>query len=130
MSNFRLTSNDKQNGKVTYNVGILQNIISLAVAEVEGTVPGEQGKKNGISLFVEKDGVYVDVSVVVKYGYNVPELAYNIQQSVKQSVENMTSYKVAEVDVHILDVVFADCTQAEPTEKEAEEGEEGSEEQN
>lgn len=130
MSNFRLTSNDKQNGKVTYNVGILQNIISLAVAEVEGTVPGEQGKKNGISLFVEKDGVYVDVSVVVKYGYNVPELAYRIQQSVKQSVENMTSYKVAEVDVHILDVVFADCTQAEPTEKEAEEGEEGSEEQN
>lgn len=115
MSNIKLSSNDKQSGKIVYNTGILQNIVALAVAEVEGTLP-TQGKKNGISLYLEKDGIYADVSVVVKYGYNVPDLAYRIQQSVKQSVENMTRYKVAEVDVHIQDVVFA----AEPifTEKE------------
>ena len=107
MSNIRLTSNDKQSGKIVYNAGIVQNIVELAVAEVEGTVPA-QGKKSGISLYIEKDGVYADVSVVVKYGYNVPELAYRIQQSVKQSVENMTHYKVAQVDVHVQDVVFCD----------------------
>ncbi len=116
MSNFKLTSNDKQKGKIVYNAGIVQNIVELAVAEVEGTVPS-QSKKGGISLFLEKDGIYVDVSVVVKYGYNVPELAYRIQQSVKQSVENMTRFKVAEVNVHIQDVVF--CTEA-PVEKEEE----------
>ena len=116
MPNFRLTSNDKQSGKIVYNVGIVQNIVALAVAEVEGTVPA-QGKKSGISLYIEKEGVYVDVSVVVKYGYNVPELAYRIQQTVKESVENMTHYKVAEVDVHIQDVVFCDGA---PVEKEAE----------
>ncbi len=107
MSNIRLTSNDKQSGKIVYNAGIVQNIVELAVAEVEGTMPA-QGKKSGISLYIEKDGVYADVSVVVKYGYNVPELAYRIQQSVKQSVENMTHYKVAQVDVHVQDVVFCD----------------------
>ena len=105
MSNFKFTSNDKQSGKVVYNAGIVQNIVALAVAEVEGTLP-LQGKKSGVSLFIEKDGVYADVSVVVKYGYNVPELAYRIQQTVKQSVENMTHYKVVKIDVHILDVVF------------------------
>lgn len=107
MSNFKLTSTDKQSGKIVYNSGIVQNIVALAIAEVEGTVP-TQGKKGGISLYIEKDGVYADVSVAVKYGYNVPELAYRIQQAVKQSVENMTKYRVAEVDVHIQDVVFAD----------------------
>ena len=111
MSNIRLTSNDKQSGKIVYNAGIVQNIVELAVAEVEGTVPA-QGKKSGISLYIEKDGVYADVSVVVKYGYNVPELAYRIQQSVKQSVENMTHYKVAQVDVHVQDVVFCDGVSA------------------
>ena len=116
MSNFKLTSNDKQSGKIVYNAGIVRNIVELAVAEVEGTVP-TPGKKGGISLFLEKDGIYVDVSVVVKYGYNVPELAYRIQQSVKQSVENMTRFKVAEVDVHIQDVVF---TADAPIEKEEE----------
>ena len=121
MSNFRLTSNNKENGKVVYSKGILRDIISNAVAEVEGTVPNTAGKRNGISFFVEKDGVYVDVSVSVRYGYNVPELAYRIQQSVKQSIENLTSFKVAEVDVHVLDVNFDEPA---PTEKEAEPSEE------
>ena len=91
MSNFKLTSNEKDKGKVVYNVGILRHIITLAVAEVEGTVPSEQTKKSGISLYIEKDGVYVDVSVAVMYGYNVPELAYRIQQTVKQSVARSSS---------------------------------------
>jgi uncharacterized alkaline shock family protein YloU len=120
MPNFRLTSNNTQNGKIVYNVGILQNIVALAVAEVEGTVPS-QGKKSGISLYIEKEGVYVDVSVVVKYGYNVPELAYRIQQTVKESVENMTHYKVMEVDVHVADVVFCEPAPAEKEEHPAEE---------
>ena len=105
MSNFKLGSSEKQSGKVIYNAGIVQGIIALAVNEVEGTVT-LSGKKNGISLYLEKDGVYADVSVIVKYGYNVPELAYRIQQSIKNNVETMTKYKVAKVDVHIMDVVF------------------------
>ena len=123
MSNIKLSSNEKQSGKVVYNAGIVQNIVELAVAEVEGTVPA-QGKKNGISLYIEKDGVYADVSVVVKYGYNVPELAYRIQQTVKQSVENMTHFKVAQVDVHILDVVFEEPVPIEKEEEHREEEEE------
>ncbi len=105
MSNFKLTSADKQKGKIVYNAGIVQNIVALAVAEVEGTLP-TQSKKGSISLFLERDGIYVDVSVKVKYGYNVPELAYRVQQSIKQSVENMTRFKVAEVNVHVQDVDF------------------------
>ena len=107
MSNFKLGSSEKQSGKVIYNAGIVQGIVALAVNEVDGTV-AIPNKKNGISLYLEKDGIYADVSVVVKYGYNVPELAYRIQQSVKNNVETMTKYKVAKVDVHIMDVVFED----------------------
>ncbi len=117
MFNIKLNSKDKQSGKVVYNAGIVHNIVALAVKEVEGAAPVE-GKKNGISLYMEKDGIYADVSVVVKYGYNVPDLAYRIQQSVKQNVENMTRYKVAEVDVHIQDVIFEDCAPAEKEEEE------------
>ena len=116
MRNIRLNSKEAQNGKIVYNAGIVHNIVALAIAEVEGALP-VQGKKNGISLYLEKDGIDADVSVVVKHGYNVPELAYRIQQSVKQSVENMTKYKVAEVDVHVRDVVFEDAVPAEKEEE-------------
>lgn len=107
MSNFKLGSSEKQSGKIIYNAGIVQGIIALAVNEVDGTVT-LPGKKHGISLYLEKDGIYADVSVVVKYGYNVPELAYRIQQSIKNNVETMTKYKIAKVDVHIMDVIFED----------------------
>ena len=122
MFNIKLNSKDSQDGKVVYNAGIVHNIVALAIAEVEGATP-VQGKKNGISLYLEKDGIYADVSVVVKYGYNVPELAYRIQQSVKQNVENMTKYKVAKIDVHIEDVVFTSDAK-EAVQEEQEESEE------
>ncbi len=119
MSTFKLTSNnDKQKGKIIYSADIVQNIVELAVAEVEGTVTTD-GRKPEVSLSREKEGIFVEVSVVVKYGYNVPELAYRIQQSVKQSVENMTRFRVAEVDVHIQDVVF--CEEAAPEHQEEKE---------
>ncbi len=119
MFNIKLNAKDEQSGKIVYNAGIVYNIVALAVAEVDGALPLD-GKKNGISLFIEKDGIYVDVSVVVKYGFNVPELAYRIQQSVKQSVENMTHYHVAEVDVHVRDVVFPEGVTVEKEEEPAE----------
>ena len=121
MFNISLNSTEEKNGKVVYNAGIVHSIVALAVAEVDGAVL-LQGKKNGISLQLEKDGIYVDVSVCVKYGINVPEISYRIQQSIKQNVENMTKYKVSEVvDVHIRDVVFVDSA---PVEREEEPDEE------
>lgn len=115
MLNIKLNSKDTQNGKIAYNAGIVYNIVALAIAEVEGAMPLD-GKKNGISLFLEKDGIYADVSVVVKYGYNVPEVAYRIQKSVKQSVENMTHYHVAEVNVHVRDILITNTPIAEKNE--------------
>ena len=129
MSNIKLSTDDKS-GKVVYNAGIVRGIVALAISEVEGAEP-LPGKKSGISLYIEKDGIYVDVSIVVKFGTEVPELAklaYRVQQSIKQNVENMTKYRVAKVDVHVQDVVYVapaeqaqEATRAEETEAAEEE---------
>ena len=107
MANFKPELEEKS-GKVVYNAGIVRGIVALAISEVEGAQP-LSGKRNGISLYIEKDGIYADVSVIVKYGYDVPELAYRIQKSIKQNVETMTKYKVAKVDVHVQDVIFEEA---------------------
>ena len=122
MSNFKLTTNYKLGGKVGYKMSILRDIVTLAVAEVEGTVFNHPERKNDILFNVDRDAVYVDVSVIVKVGYTVPDIAYRIQQSVKQSVENMTHFRVAKVDVHILDVVFCSaCPEKEVIQAKTEE---------
>ena len=105
MAIFRRVPPDGQKGKVSYNSGIVGKIISLAVAEIEG-VEMLANKKRGLKLYFEKDGVYADISVRADYGYNVPEVAFKIQQSVKHNVEAMTKYKVAKVDVYVVDVEF------------------------
>ena len=64
------------------------------------------GKKKGLKVYFEKAGIYADISVVVDYGYNVPEVAFKIQQTVKHNVEAMTKYKVAKVDVYVVGVDF------------------------
>ncbi|MBE5752674.1 MAG: Asp23/Gls24 family envelope stress response protein [Clostridiales bacterium] len=123
MANLRPDVEEKS-GKVVYNAGIVRGIVALAINEVEGAQP-LSGKRSGISLYIEKDGIYADVSVIVKYGYDVPELAYRIQRSIKQNVETMTKYKVAKVDVHVQDVIFDDApvvpeSNEEPEQKENE----------
>lgn len=99
-------------GKITYNSDIVSGIVVLSLQEIEGIrlVPS---KSKGIKLNFEKDGVFVDVSVIVCYGYNVPEVAYHIQQTIKQMVESMTHYKIAKVDVHVQSVVFPEPTKPE-----------------
>ena len=108
---YNKNSVDEKSGKVVYNAGIVRGIVALAIGEVDGAraLPGQ---KQGINLYIDKDGIYVDVSIVVKYGYDVPELAYRVQQSIKQNVENMTKYKVIKVNIHVQDILLESSTQS------------------
>ncbi|MBQ2713203.1 MAG: Asp23/Gls24 family envelope stress response protein [Clostridia bacterium] len=101
-------------GNVYYSRSILNNIILLAVEEVEGVAFKQkgQGGKRSVSSRPEvkidfcKEGVFVDVSVVVKNDCSVPDLSFRIQENVKRAVESMTEFKVVEVNIAVLDVVF------------------------
>lgn len=94
-----------QKGKITYNSDIVSGIVVLSLQEMEGIelVPS---KSKGIKLCFEKEGIFADISVIAHYGYSVPELAYRIQQTIKQMVESMTKYKIAKIDVHVQSVIF------------------------
>lgn len=105
MAHIRRDSTSPQKGKVSYNSGIVIGIVALAISEVEG-VSLLDTKNKGIKLNFDKQGINADISVKVGYEYNVPSLAFRIQQSIKHNVESMTNYKVAKVDVHVQDVEF------------------------
>ncbi len=105
MAHVRHDPTSTQKGKITYNSGIVSGIVSLAIEEVDG-VSLLNTKNKGIKLNFDKQGILADISVKVDATYNVPSLAFRIQQSIKHNVESMTKYKVAKVDVHIQDVNF------------------------
>jgi uncharacterized alkaline shock family protein YloU len=107
MAHIRHDPTSTQKGKISYNSDIVSGIVALAISEVDG-VYLLSTKNKGVKLNFEKQGISADISVKVDSTYNVPSLAFRIQQSIKHNVESMTKYKVAKVDVHIQDVTIPD----------------------
>ena len=100
-TNFNIT-NDKH---VFYGRSVLQSIILLAVNEVNGVV---EASNKDIKFDVVGETVSVNVTVAVKYGHAAFDIAYRIQESIRNNVEVMTGYKVKKVDVDIKGVVLAE----------------------
>ena len=105
MAHLRHDPSSTQKGKITYDAGIVNGIVALAIKEVDG-VSLLNTKNRGVKLEFEKDGIIADISVKVDYGYNVASLAFRIQQSIKHNVESMTKFKVDKINVHIQDFDF------------------------
>lgn len=90
-------------------------IAGVAVSEVPGVASMSggfaggisevlSGKKNlskGIKVDAGEKDVKIDVNIIVEYGSRIPDVAFEIQNRVKKSVENMTGLKVSEVNVHV-----------------------------
>ena len=105
MAHIRHDPTSTQKGIVIYNSNIVSGIVALAISEVDGVML-LNNKNKGVKLNFDKEGIIADISVKVDANYNVPSLAFKIQQSIKHNVESMTKYKVAKVNVHIQDVHF------------------------
>ncbi len=48
----------------------------------------------------------IDLYTIVEYGTKIPDVAWEIQESVKRAVETMTGIEVNEVNIHVQGVHF------------------------
>lgn len=106
-------------GRIQIAPEVVEIIAGLATIEIEGVagmsgglaggIAELLGRKNlskGVKVEVGEKQAAVDVSIIVQYGFPIPELAKDIQHNVKQAIESMTGLSVMEVNVHIHDVHF------------------------
>ena len=117
-------------------------IAGVAVAEVPGVASMSggfaggitevlSGKKNlskGIKVEADEKEVRIDVNIIVEYGTRIPDVAFEIQNRVKKSVESMTGLKVEEVNVHVQGVNTDAIVNQEQEENQNEENNEKNEE--
>ena len=85
-------------------VSEVRGVASMAGGFAGGISEVLSGKKNlskGIKVDADDKEVKIDVNFIVEYGSRIPDVAFEIQNRVKKSVENMTGLKVAEVNVHV-----------------------------
>lgn len=105
-------------GKIQIAPEVIGVIAGLAASEVDGVASMSGSfvgdiaerfgrKKNfakGVQVEVGQKEAAVDLSIIVEYGYSIPEVAVNVQNNVRAAIENMTGLSVVEVNVHIVDV--------------------------
>lgn len=108
-------------GEVQIADEVVAIIAGLAATEVGGVdsmagnitneLVGKLGMKNlskGVKVDVTEEHVSVDLSLNIKYGYNIPEVSEKVQEKVKSAIENMTGLTVLDVNIKIAGVNLAE----------------------
>ena len=101
-------------------------VAAMAGGLTGGLTEALKGKKNlakGIKVEATEKTANIDVNIIVEYGSRIPDVAFEIQNRVKKSVESMTGLKVTEVNVHVQGV-NTESINAEPSEDIIEENKE------
>lgn len=110
-----LNANENQElGTIKISEEVVSVIAGLAATEVPGVagmsggvvdgISEMLGRKNlgkGVKVEVGEKEVSIDLYLIVDYGVRIPEVAWNVQENVKNAVENMTGLKVVEVNIHV-----------------------------
>ena len=109
-----LLKDEKGAGRVYLADDVVAMIAGLAaIRDVEGVFAvGESTKKSiatynvkkaakGVKIEMLEDGVKVDISLAIAYGYNIPETCSKVQKKVQSTIENMTGLVVKSVNLRI-----------------------------
>ncbi len=96
-------------GTVQIHNEVIGTIASLAASEVEGVVGIWRGiiplssllGNTGVRVQVQDQEVRLWLSLVVEYGVNLPAVASQVQERVREMIERMTHLTAVEVHVSI-----------------------------
>ncbi len=126
MSDIKDIMNEKEpaTGMIKISEEVIEVLADKAVREIDGVaglaagilenVADMFGKKSGakgVDVSLKETEAEVTVHVVIKFGCRIPEIAWRIQEAVKNTVESMTNLEVTKVNVFVDGVKFIEeCT--------------------
>ncbi len=103
----KVVSKRDSTGRLVYSSEILRDIVDCALGEVDGVVKFPDNSKQARDCIkIEQIGeeMHVDVFVKLHATVGVSDVASHIQSAVKGTIENMTEFKVKDVNVHVIGV--------------------------
>lgn len=108
-------------------VAIIAGIAAMDIPGVAGMSGGIAGgiaemlgRKNlskGVKVEVGDKEAAIDIYIIVEYGCRIPDVSWDIQEKVKETVETMTGLNVVEVNIHIQGVNIEKDYKKEPVEE-------------
>ena len=112
-----LTQKDEL-GNIMISEDVLSVIAAAAATEVEGVAGlyggakelgellGIKNQTRGVHIQLNEQSVCVELSISVKYGFTVVDVARAVQDAVYNNIEGMTGLKAEYVNVNVGGVAF------------------------
>jgi len=106
-------------GNITFNDHIILSVINLATKETAGVSSIDtnhmfapqcwfnKNYSNGVKISYLNNSMIVDVYINVFFGYNVSEIAYRVQENIKNSIASMIDINIDNINVHVIGVDFS-----------------------
>ena len=107
----------EENGSINISEDVISGIVRTAVLDVEGvsgmstTAGAELAELIGLKTLpkgvkVHFEGQKIIVDAIITVGYNVVNVAKNVQTAVKSVIQASTGFEDAEVNVHVCGISF------------------------
>ncbi|MDD4953613.1 MAG: Asp23/Gls24 family envelope stress response protein [Candidatus Omnitrophica bacterium] len=101
-------------GLIRIHNNVIASVSSIAACEIEGVKGIGKNLKAGIlglldrtnhpSIMVGRDKnaeLTVQIPLIVKYGFNIPEVAARVQANVRQALDKMTGLNIKDINIDI-----------------------------
>ncbi len=87
----------------------VDGVSALATGRIEDFTErvGMKNPGKGLRLDIKNNTVSLDVHIIVKFGFRIPDVARAIQKAIKNAIEEMTDMHVLAVNVLVQDVDFS-----------------------
>ena len=101
-------------GNIRIHKNVISSISAIAATEIEGVKRVGRDLKSGLGELLGKkffsaikvdisknEEVKVEIPLVIKYGYNIPEIANRVQDNVRLALEKMSNLSIKEINVNV-----------------------------
>lgn len=106
-------------GITTIAPDVLKSIARLSCLSVEGvsrmaSSSASLGRlwsktaRDGVTIDIEDDTVYVNLYVILKSNVNIREVSRNIQNQVYRAITDLVGMNVGKINVHVEDIDYED----------------------
>lgn len=101
-------------GTIRIHKNVIASIAQVAAVEIEGVKRVGGDLKSGIMELISKkthmaikvefdknDDVRIEIPIVIRYGFNIPEIANRAQENIRYALEKMTNLSIRDININV-----------------------------
>ena len=101
-------------GTIKIHKNVIASIASISAMQIEGVKRVGGNFKSGLIELIGKkllpvvnveinknEEVKINIPLVIKYGFNIPDIASKVQENVRNSLEKMTNLSIKDVNINV-----------------------------